>query len=245
MEKPYFRAFITNLGKYNEGELVGDWVDFPIDEDEFEEKLAEIGIGSEDEFGSPYEEWFVTDYECNLDAFEWEELGEYPSYETLQEFGELVDSIDDVVAVNNAYEVTDDLREAIEGLENGDIIFYPGLNSWEDLAYYIIDDVYGGVENLDPSVQEQFFDYEALGRDLGFDTYESEDEDGNEIYLSAGEYWCGDENATDYEIGEACVDQLGFDGVGDISRYFDYESYGRDFQYDNFTITSDGIIEYR
>lgn len=245
MEKPYFRAFITNLGKYNEGELVGDWVDFPIDEDEFEEKLAEIGIGSEDEFGNPYEEWFVTDYECNLDAFEWEELGEYPSYETLQEFGELVDSIDDVVAVNNAYEVTDDLREAIEGLDDGDIIFYPGLNSWEDLAYYIIDDVYGGVENLDPSVQEQFFDYEALGRDLGFDTYESEDEDGNEVQLSAGEYFCGDENATDYEIGEAFVDQVGFDGVGNPEYYFDYESYGRDFQYDNFTITSDGIIEYR
>ena len=24
-----FAAFITNLGKYNEGELVGEWVKFP------------------------------------------------------------------------------------------------------------------------------------------------------------------------------------------------------------------------
>lgn len=31
-----FKAFITNLGKYNEGELVGKWVSFPIDEDDFE-----------------------------------------------------------------------------------------------------------------------------------------------------------------------------------------------------------------
>ena len=249
VEKPYFRAFITNLGKYNEGELEGDWVDFPIDEDEFEEKLAEIGIGSKDEFGSPYEEWFVTDYDCNLDAFEWEELGEYPSYETLQEFGELVDSIYDVVAVNNAYEVTGDLREAIEGLNSGDIIFYSGLDSWGDLAYYFMENLYGDEEeffkNMDPLTFERHFDFEALGRDLGFDTYESEDEDGNEVQLSAGEYFCGDENASDYEIGEAFVEDVGIDGVGNPEYYFDYESYGSDFQYDNFTITSDGIIEYR
>lgn len=24
-----FEAFVTNLGKYNEGELVGEWVQFP------------------------------------------------------------------------------------------------------------------------------------------------------------------------------------------------------------------------
>ena len=32
VESYYFKAFITNLGKYNEGELVGEWVEFPIDE---------------------------------------------------------------------------------------------------------------------------------------------------------------------------------------------------------------------
>ena len=30
------KGFITNLGKYNEGELVGEWVTFPIDEDELD-----------------------------------------------------------------------------------------------------------------------------------------------------------------------------------------------------------------
>ena len=58
-----FKAFITNLGKYNEGALVGKWVEFPCDEEEFEQHLKEIGIGSTDEFGQPYEEWFVTDYD--------------------------------------------------------------------------------------------------------------------------------------------------------------------------------------
>ena len=27
-------AFVTNLGKYNEGELVGEWVHFPTTEEE-------------------------------------------------------------------------------------------------------------------------------------------------------------------------------------------------------------------
>ena len=26
-----FQAFVTNLGKYNEGKLVGEWVKFPTD----------------------------------------------------------------------------------------------------------------------------------------------------------------------------------------------------------------------
>ena len=96
-EEPYFNAFITNLGKYNEGELIGEWVEFPIDEDDFEEVLKKIGIGSTDDFGAPYEEWFATDYDTNLPGFDWQELGEYPSYETLQEYGELLESIDDLV----------------------------------------------------------------------------------------------------------------------------------------------------
>lgn len=29
-----FEAFITNLGKYNEGELVGEWVKFPTTSEE-------------------------------------------------------------------------------------------------------------------------------------------------------------------------------------------------------------------
>lgn len=240
----YFKAYVTNLGKYNEGELVGQWVDFPIDEDEFEKVLESIGIGDSDDFGAPYEEWFVTDYDCNLPAFDWQQLGEYPGYEALQEFGEKLEGVDDVEAVSNAMEVTNDLDEAIEGLSSGNIMFYPGISNEEDLARMVIDEWYGGVEQLDPSTLESYFDYEMLGRDLGFDTYENpNDPDGDDI--SAGEYWCGDENASDQEIGEAFVEDVGFDGVQNPEYYFDYEAYGRDLSYDGFTFTSDGCIEYR
>ena len=48
-----FAAFITNLGKYNEGELVGEWVKFPTTAEEMKEVFKRIGIGQRDDFGSP------------------------------------------------------------------------------------------------------------------------------------------------------------------------------------------------
>lgn len=57
-----FEAYITNLGKYNEGELVGEWVKFPTTPEELQNVFERIGIGSKDEFGCTYEEWFISDY---------------------------------------------------------------------------------------------------------------------------------------------------------------------------------------
>ncbi len=232
-EDVYFKAFVTNLGKYNEGDLVGEWVEFPIDETEFNAILERIGVD-----GVNYEEWFVTDYECSLDAFDWQEFGEYPSYEQLQEFGLLLEDIDDVTSVDNAYEFTGNLQEAIDGIVNGDIVFLEGVNSDSDLGQYIVDNMYGGVENLDISTIEEYFDYEALGRELDMDMYGEDDE------LTAGEYFCGDEDASHSEIGMSYVDGVGIDGVAHPEYYFDYEEFGRqiDMETDGM-FTSDGYVE--
>ena len=40
-----FEAFITNLGKYNEGFLVGEWMKFPVTNEEMQEVFRRIGIG--------------------------------------------------------------------------------------------------------------------------------------------------------------------------------------------------------
>ena len=53
-----FEAFITYLGKYNEGFLVGEWVKFPVTNEEMQAVFRRIGIGRR------YEEWFITDYDC-------------------------------------------------------------------------------------------------------------------------------------------------------------------------------------
>ena len=44
-DKDYpFAAFITNLGKYNEGSLVGEWVKFPTTAEELKKVFERIGI---------------------------------------------------------------------------------------------------------------------------------------------------------------------------------------------------------
>ena len=77
-----FAAFITNLGKYNEGELVGEWVKFPTTPEKLQEVFERIGIGSADDFGNPYEEWFITDYDCYVDGL-YNLLGEYENLDEL------------------------------------------------------------------------------------------------------------------------------------------------------------------
>lgn len=55
----YLRVALTNLGKYNEGELVFKWLDLPATDEEIEQAFKSIGVAE----GTEYEEYFITDYE--------------------------------------------------------------------------------------------------------------------------------------------------------------------------------------
>ena len=35
------KVYVANLGKYNEGELVGDWISLPVENEELEKFLSE------------------------------------------------------------------------------------------------------------------------------------------------------------------------------------------------------------
>lgn len=50
-----FEAYITNLGKYNEGELVGETLKFPTTTEEVQGLLKRIGVDGVryEEFSSP------------------------------------------------------------------------------------------------------------------------------------------------------------------------------------------------
>ena len=151
------KAYITNLGKYNEGCLIGKWVDFPIDEDDFKKELESIGVKE----NTMYEEWFVTDYDCSLfdmyDAF-----GEYPNIDDINEVAEaLEDNESEFTALMEVYNYTDALRY----LESDNYTFYEGM-TLEDVAYEIVEECY----NL-PEIAQRYFDYKAFARDLGFDGY--------------------------------------------------------------------------
>ena len=52
-----FEAYITNLGKYNEGEVVGETLKFPTTTEEVQALLKRIGVD-----GVRYEEFFITSF---------------------------------------------------------------------------------------------------------------------------------------------------------------------------------------
>ena len=51
-------AYITNLGKYTEGQLVGETLKFPTTTEEVQALLKRIGVD-----GVRYEEIFIQDYQ--------------------------------------------------------------------------------------------------------------------------------------------------------------------------------------
>ena len=139
-----FEAFVTNLGKYNEGELVGEWVQFPTTEEEMKKVFERIGIGSTDEFGHVYEEWFITDYECPLHGV-YDMLGEYESLDKLNYLAARIDELDkwDQEKLASIMEVgcdevsdIDDLINLTFNLDTYD--FLPDIHDESDLGYYYV-----------------------------------------------------------------------------------------------------------
>ena len=131
-----FEAFITNLGKYNEGFLVGEWVKFPVTNEEMQAVFRRIGIGRR------YEEWFITDYDCP-DASIGKVLGEYESLSELNylagQIMELRESDDFWRAVLDLGENTGSVQELINLTENVDFFDYlPSVLNDYDLGYYWI-----------------------------------------------------------------------------------------------------------
>lgn len=159
-------GFITNLGKYNEGELVGEWIDFPISDEDLQAVLKRIGIGSTDEFGSPYEEIFFTDWELP-EGMDWQIFGEYPQIEEVNEVAQfLEDSSVEPEVASAIFNHATNLAEAKQILEDQEFTVYWGADDTRSLGEIAVEEFDGGVENLPKEILEQYFDYEAYGRSL-------------------------------------------------------------------------------
>lgn len=162
------KVFITNLGKYNEGELIGEWVDLPITEIELDKVYERIGINGD------YEETFITDYECMLSGVS---INEWDSITDLNDIADKLNSLDEY-----------DLQklEAVIEAQGGDIdwwldhhnrldnvIYYPGYTLVEVATELIEEGIIGNF----PESLLNYIDYEAFARDLEFDGY-TETENG-------------------------------------------------------------------
>ena len=150
-DKDYpFAAFITNLGKYNEGDLVGEWVKFPTTPEEMQKVFERIGIvdGLYDKLG----EYENLD-ELNYLASKLDEMsqGEYEQFQAAMEIGDHSGSLQEIINLT-------------ENLDCYDI--YPDIHDYDDLGRYYI-------EELDamqvPEHLRNYIDYEVYGRDIALE----------------------------------------------------------------------------
>ena len=156
------KGFITNLGKYNEGYLIGEWITFPISEEDLATALERIGINAQ------YEEYFFTDWENDYDInFN---FGEYENIDHINEVIEAVENLDfselqllkAVCECEGSYAI-----DHIEEFNPDNYIWYEGM-TLEEVAYDIVEGSYATKEN---EFLLRYFDYEAFSRDLSFEGY--------------------------------------------------------------------------
>ena len=166
-------AFITNLGKYNEGTLAGEWVSFPATLEDIQKVFERVGIGTKNKDGSIYEEWFITDYNCNVDGLA--KNIDFGEYESLDELNYLASKISELNSYGlekfqgalEAGDYTGSIKDVINLTDNLDKYeVYPDVKNCEDLGIYYVDEI-GAVKV--PDELRYYIDYESYGRDIALE----------------------------------------------------------------------------
>lgn len=161
-------AYVTNLGKYNEGELIGEWVSFPVSSEEMNEVYNRIGIAG------TYEETFNTDYEINIEGLKAENLGfncgEYVNIDALNLLAETLENLQEwelkKLAAALDLEWCSNIDEVMHLIENLDNYYlYEDVTNDYDLGYYWAEES-GCYDLAQLGTLANYIDYERFGRDI-------------------------------------------------------------------------------
>lgn len=158
-------AYITNLGRYNEGELCGEWLAFPTTPEAVQGCLQRIGID-----GERYEGWFITDYETDVDGL-CDALGEYESLDQLNYLASLLEVLQGDYHKLEAALIYESHSDGLTGIINlvlnlDTYTFYEGITDEEELGRFYIEECC----SLEvPESLQYYIDYEAYGRDAALE----------------------------------------------------------------------------
>ena len=207
-------VWIGNLGKYNEGELVGEWLELPVSKKELDTFLREkvgLQLTQEEvekaliEDGVCYEEYMINDYETDLPI----KVSEYSNLNMLNLLAMASEKVNNMEAVEAyiEYQGTDDIEEIINVmLQEDNIPFYPYEENSENLSneekYGMSKAIWNGLDEiLEKYYVTDCFDYEKYGMDDDVSLYENG-------YLENGA--CGDIDLHYYSL-EEIKEELGYD----------------------------------
>lgn len=148
------RGYITNLRAYTEGLLMGEWLNFPVSNEELEKVKKEIHINEN------YEEFFFTDWD-EIGSNISKQLGEYPDLELCNKLAKMNEDDFNTVEVL-ASDMS--LNEAIDIVSNGNFRIYYDCKTMADVAMEFAEET-GYLIGV-PETVKIYIDYEAWGMDL-------------------------------------------------------------------------------
>lgn len=183
------KVYLANLGKYNEGELVGEWLELPCEEEDIQETMIKIGVAhmdgdkyvpyveEKDEQGRSfiYEEFAIHDYEIEEELNI--KIGEYDNLENLNNLAQSLSELQSyqmetvVALVDVGYLSQSELEEEDLATIADDTITIrldtqTILSDEANLGYAYVAEIYGDISQLDKQTLENHFDYESFGREL-------------------------------------------------------------------------------
>lgn len=145
--------YVGNLRQYNEGTLCGEWINLPADD--LDDVLARLSNGGEDEL-------HISDYDAPF------KVAEYADIHELNEVAEAAEDVDEGLFAAVCEELpADSPMDVLRMIEGGKVDVYY-VESLAELAEQFVDDgLFGDI----PDAIRGYLDYDAIGRDLGFDGY--------------------------------------------------------------------------
>ena len=167
--------YLTDLQAYNEGNLVGKWIQLPLTEFELSQAISEVLTEGETICDSEdHEEIFITDYESDYS------IEEYDNVYKLNELAEAISEFSEYDLLKFRYLVYESINQD-EILKNGldtydvDIYDYSNNTSFTDTFELLAQDfINEGMFGEIPKSLEYYIDYSAIARDLRMDYCEFE-----------------------------------------------------------------------
>ena len=163
------KVWVGEWSLYNEGKLIGEWVDLTRFESgaEVMQYIQSLLDKWTKQTGELREEYAIFDYENFPSSLYSEQMGEDSfdkvilAYNFSQENDIPMDVVGTIIEEYGADDLDEWFSERYAGQFGNDT----------DLAYWYVDEMLGGVDQLDKRTQEMYFDYEAFGRDLAINDY--------------------------------------------------------------------------
>lgn len=167
-DTPVLSIALANLAAYTAGDLIFAWLELPAAYEQIQKTLQEIMVSDDPRpDGTVWDEYFVSDFQSRLIHLD---VGEYEPLEDLNDLAEALERLDDdQLAICDALlAYGDQPQAAIEQAASGTYQLYRGLDTWEDLAEYLLEEN-GALFGIEfPEDVRPYLDYEALGRDLKY-----------------------------------------------------------------------------